>query len=373
MRTAKSIFLFLNTSKMPMTFTKAILEWYGNNSRDLPWRKTHDPYLIWISEVILQQTRIGQGLGYYSRFIERFPSIGELAKADEEEVLKTWQGLGYYSRARNLHSAAKEIIKNHNGVFPDNYEKLLELKGIGEYTAAAIASIAFNLPYPVVDGNVIRFFSRYFGNLLPVDTMAGKNIIYEKALSLIDHKQPGMFNQAIMEFGALQCKPGKPDCDKCPFKKKCLAFLEGIVERLPIKSKPKKKRIRYFHYFVIISKKEKGKNFIYLRKREKKDVWKNLYDFPMIETTREINEKKLFSSSEWKELIAKDEFHLTDRSHPYKHILTHQIIFAKFYIIQHLGKQKPRLPYLLVSFEEINNYPLPRLIEQFFNETMISF
>lgn len=356
-----------------MTFTKTILAWYEQNQRDLPWRKTHEPYLIWISEVILQQTRIGQGLGYYSRFIERFPSIEELAKADEIEVLKTWQGLGYYSRARNLHSAAKEIIDNHNGVFPDSYEKLIKLKGIGKYTAAAIASISYNLPYPVVDGNVIRFFSRYFGNHLPVDTMAGKNLIYEKALSLIDQEQPGMFNQAIMEFGALQCRPGKPDCNKCPLKKKCFAFLEGNVERIPVKSKPKKQRIRYFHYFVIISKKDKRKSFLYLRKREEKDVWKNLYDFPMIETAQEITEEKLFSSSGWKELITKGEFHLTDRSYQYKHILTHQIIFAKFYIIRQVGKKKPKLPYLLVSLEEIKNYPLPRLIEQFFNEAMISF
>jgi A/G-specific adenine glycosylase len=355
-----------------MTFTKAILEWYGNNSRDLPWRKTHEPYLIWISEIILQQTRINQGLGYYYRFIERFPTLVDLAKADEEEVLKTWQGLGYYSRARNLHSAAKEIIDNHNGVFPDSYEKLLKLKGIGQYTGAAIASIAYNHPCPVVDGNVIRFFSRFFGNHLPVDTMAGKKLIYEKALSLIDQEQPGMFNQAIMEFGALQCRPGKPDCDNCPFKKKCLAFQEGNVERLPVKSKPKKQRIRYFHYFVIISKKNKGKSFLYLRKRVEKDVWKNLYDFPMIETTREIPEEKLFSSSEWKQLITKCEFHLTDRSHQYKHILTHQIIFAKFYILRQVGKQKPQLPYLFVSIEELKNYPLPRLIEQFFNEKMIS-
>ena len=331
-----------------MIFTKTILEWYGSNFRDLPWRKTSDPYLIWISEVIMQQTRIGQGLGYYNRFTGRFPSIRELARADEEDVLKTWQGLGYYSRARNLHITAKAILEKYNGIFPDRYEELIKLKGIGEYTAAAIASIAFNHPFPVVDGNVLRFFSRYFGIHLPIDSLPGRKKIREKMLLLIDKKRPGIFNQAIMEFGALQCKPANPDCGKCPLNKKCLAFLEGNVGRLPVKSKAKKPKTRYFHYFVILRKKEKGKNFLYLRKREEKDIWKNLYDFPMIETIVEISEERLFSSSEWMKLIGDGKFRLTDQSHQYKHILTHQVIFAKFYIIQLEGRRKPRLPYLLV-------------------------
>ena len=356
-----------------MTFTKALLKWYRNNFRDLPWRKTNDPYLIWISEVILQQTRISQGLGYYSRFIERFPSVGDLARAEEEEVLKTWQGLGYYSRARNLHAAAKEIIENHNGIIPDNYERLLQLKGIGEYTAAAIASIAYNHPFPVVDGNVLRFLSRYFGIRLPVDTISGKNKIREKMLLHIDKKQAGMFNQAVMEFGSLQCKPVKPDCGKCLLRKKCLAFLEGNVEQLPIKSKLKKQKTRYFYYFAIIWEKEKGKKFLYLRKREEKDVWKNLYDFPMIERSEEISEEDLFSSSEWGKIIREDKFRLIFQSHQYKHILTHQIIFAMFYIVQLAGRRKPRLPYLLVPVEEIKKYPVPRLIEEFLNEKMVSF
>jgi A/G-specific adenine glycosylase len=356
-----------------MTFTKAILDWYGNNSRDLPWRKTKDPYQIWISEVILQQTRIAQGLEYYYRFIERFPSIGELAKADEVAVLKTWQGLGYYSRARNLHAAAKEIIENYNGIFPDSYEKLLKLKGIGEYTAAAIASIAYNHPCPVVDGNVLRFFSRYFGIHIPIDTNAGKKKIHEKMLLLIDKKHPGMFNQAIMEFGALQCKPGKPDCGICTFKNRCLAFLEGYVERLPVKSKPKKQKIRYFNYLVILWEKEQGGKFLFLRKREKKDVWKNLYDFPMIETFEEISEEKLFSSSDWRNINGEGQFRVTNQTHQYKHILTHQVIFARFYIIQLVYKLNHDLPYLLVPLEEIKNYPVPRLIEEFLNENMVSF
>lgn len=352
-----------------MTFTEVMLEWYGHNSRDLPWRRTNDPYLIWISEVILQQTRIVQGLAYYSRFIERFPTINDLAKAEEEEVLKTWQGLGYYSRARNLHSAAKNIMENHNGIFPASYEKLLKLKGIGEYTAAAIASIAYDKPYPVVDGNVLRFFSRYFGINTPIDTNAGKKQIYTKALSLIDKKQPGLFNQAIMEFGALQCKPGNPDCGKCLLKNKCLAFLEGSVERLPVKSKPKKQKARYFNYLVILSEKKKEK-FLYLRKREGKDVWKNLYDFPMIETFEEITEEKLFSSSEWMEICGDRQFRKIYQTHQYKHILTHQLIFARFYIIQFDERRNLVLPYLLVPLEEIKKYPVSRLIEEFLNENM---
>jgi A/G-specific adenine glycosylase len=356
-----------------VTFTKAILAWYRKNSRDLPWRKTDEPYLIWISEIIMQQTRIGQGLGYYSRFIERFPSVAELAKADEEDVLKTWQGLGYYSRARNLHKTAKEIVENHNGKFPDSYEKLITLKGIGEYTAAAILSIAYNHPYPAIDGNVLRFFSRYFGIHIPVDTLPGKRKIHEKMLLLIDRKQPGIFNQAIMEFGALKCKPVKPDCRNCPFKKECLAFLEGNVGKLPVKSKPKKQKTRYFNYLVILWKKEKGEKFLYLRKREGNDVWKNLYDFPMIETIEEITEEKLFSSSEWMKINGDDQFRLIGQSHQTKHILTHQVIYAKFYIIQLAGRRKPGLPYLPVPIEEIVKYPVPRLIEEFFNEKMVSF
>jgi A/G-specific adenine glycosylase len=356
-----------------MTFTKAILKWYGLNSRDLPWRKTNDPYRIWISEVIFQQTRIVQGLAYYSRFIERFPAISDLAKADEEEVLKIWQGLGYYSRARNMHAAAKDITENNHGIFPDSYEKLIKMKGIGEYTAAAIASIAYDHPSPVVDGNVLRFFARYFGIQTPIDTSAGKKKIHEKMLSLIDMKQPGMFNQAIMEFGALQCKPVKPECEKCLFQKECLAFLEGNVERLPVKSRLIKQKIRYFYYFVFKWENQKRKKFLYLRKRKENDVWKNLYDFPMIETFKEIAEEQLFSSSGWRKIIRENRFSLIFQSHRQKHVLTHQVIYAKFYLIQLSGRRDPGFPYLAVPVEEIKKYPVPRLIEEFLNKNMVSF
>jgi A/G-specific adenine glycosylase len=356
-----------------MTFTKTLLKWYENNSRDLPWRRTRDPYLIWISEIILQQTRISQGLGYYTRFIERFSSVGELAKAEEQEVLKFWQGLGYYSRARNLLVAAKEIMEIHNGIFPDSYEKLIKMKGIGEYTAAAISSIAFNLPTPVVDGNVLRFFSRYFGIDDVVDTIAGKRKIHEKALAGMDKKQPGMFNQAIMEFGALYCKPLNPDCINCPFKKDCFAFQNGLVNHLPVKSKSKEPRIRYFYYLVIIRKNQKGEKLLYLRKRTEKDVWQNLYDFPMIETVKEISDEELLTSSQWKEIFGQSQFRIAFRSDQYKHVLTHQVIFAKFYVIQCREKEDPGLHYLLVPKKEISRYPVPRLIEEFLNQKMVSF
>src|ERR1035438_6065885 len=199
-----------------MSFSEIILEWYSVNKRDLPWRRTEDPYLIWVSEIILQQTRIEQGTGYYLRFIEKFRNIKELAAASEEEVLKMWQGLGYYSRARNMHAAARDIISLHHGHFPESYEEILKLKGIGGYTASAIASIVFNLPYPVVDGNVLRLFARYFGIMEPVNSSRCKKEVYTKALQFMDKTRPGTFNQAIMEFGALQCRPGKPDCTICP-------------------------------------------------------------------------------------------------------------------------------------------------------------
>jgi A/G-specific adenine glycosylase len=356
-----------------MDFTKTIMKWYRTNSRDLPWRNTNDPYCIWISEVIFQQTRIVQGLEYYSRFIERFPTIGDLAKAEEEEVLKTWQGLGYYTRARNLHAAAKEIMKSYQGVFPDSYEKLIRMKGVGEYTAAAIASIAYDHPCPVVDGNVLRFLSRYFGIHTPVDTSAGKKKIHEKMLLLMDKKQPGMFNQAVMEFGALQCKPGKPECGLCLFKTECVAFQEGTVEQLPVKSKQKKLRTRYLNYFIFIWENEKKIKFIYLRKREENDVWKNMYDFPVIETGNEITDETLFSFPEWRKIVGESQFRLLFQSHRYKHVLTHQVIYAKFFVFQPSGGQNPGIPFLAVPLDEVKKYPVPRLIEEFLDRNMVSF
>ena len=353
-----------------LAFTKTILAWYDQNKRDLPWRNTHDPYVIWISEVILQQTRVGQGLDYFLRFIERFPTVTALARSDEQDVLKVWQGLGYYTRARNLHAAARDIVFNNGGVFPDSYDKLIKLKGIGPYTAAAIASIAFNLPCPVVDGNVLRFFSRYFGISIPIDSSAGRKKIYDKAVLLIDHQRPGTFNQAIMEFGALQCTPGKPDCESCPLKESCLAFLQGKAELLPVKRTLTRQRNRYLHYLVVISEDWQKNKHVYLRKREEKDVWMNLYDFPLIETDHDLTEEELMSS-EVTQHILKNKIRLIHKSHLVKHILSHQVIFARFYIFVQTGKRNAKLHYMLIPLEEIHNYPVPRLIEQFIHTKMM--
>lgn len=220
-----------------MIITSVLIKWYHKNKRHLPWRDTQNPYLIWISEVILQQTRVIQGLDYYLRFIRKLPDIQSLATVSEDEVLKLWQGLGYYTRARNLHAAAKNIVHYFNGKFPDNYTDILKLKGIGKYTAAAVASFAFNEPVPVVDGNVCRVLSRLYAINYPADSAEGQKLIYSLAEKIIDKKNPGIFNQAIMEFGALQCVPQNPDCSKCPLNKKCLAYIYNNVSLFPVKKK----------------------------------------------------------------------------------------------------------------------------------------
>jgi A/G-specific adenine glycosylase len=344
-----------------MNFTKVLLKWYASNKRDLPWRRTRDPYCIWISEIILQQTRIDQGWDYYLRFLKAFPDLNALAKADEGDVLKLWQGLGYYSRARNMHSAAREIVSRHHGIFPKTYEEIRDLKGIGDYTAAAISSIAFGIPSPVVDGNVLRLFSRYFGISEPVDTQKGKQLILEKAKALISNEYPGEFNQAIMEFGALQCKPA-PVCENCILKSSCVAFHGNRVSDYPVKSKKQKQRIRYFHYLVI--KTGKGdKESVFLRKRTEKDIWRNLFDFPMIETTKPTSQQRLIQSQEWNGLFLGKKLILLKESKVYFSILSHQKIQAKFYLLQ-LSSQS-HLPFQKVLTIDIKNYPVPRLIEKY--------
>ena len=250
-----------------MKIGDVLIDWYRKNKRDLPWRKTSDPYLIWVSEIIFQQTRISQGTQYYYRFTEHFPTIYTLANAQIDDVLKTWQGLGYYSRARNMHETAKEIVLNKNGIFPDTSKGLLKLKGVGSYTAAAIASISFDEKIPVVDGNVIRLITRLNGNNLPVSSNQLKKMVAETADKYMYNHLPGEFNQAMMEFGALQCIAGKPDCSICPISKKCYAYINDIVEKLPVKSKTKAPKHRYFYYGIIICK-----NKIIVRKRVENDI-----------------------------------------------------------------------------------------------------
>jgi A/G-specific adenine glycosylase len=347
-----------------MNFTKILTKWYEKNKRDLPWRRTNDPYRIWVSEIILQQTRIEQGWNYYLRFLKKFPDLHALAEADEEEVLKLWQGLGYYSRARSMHATAREIMTLHRGIFPQTYDGIRKLKGIGDYTAAAISSIAFGIPSPVVDGNVLRLFSRFFGIRESVDTQKGKTAVLEKAKKLISHERPGDFNQAIMEFGALQCKP-IPDCKICPLKSGCVAFKENRIAEYPVKSKKQGQRTRFFHYLFITTGKGQ-KRSVFLKKRTSKDIWKNLFDFPLIETEKAVSLKKLILLKEWTDLFSGRKVNLLKESKTYRHILTHQVIMAKFYQLEISAHD--RLPYLKVALSDVGKYPVPRLVEKYLNQ-----
>jgi A/G-specific adenine glycosylase len=354
-----------------MKFTTLLIGWYKKNKRDLPWRQTRDPYKVWLSEIILQQTRIDQGLDYYNNFVDHFPDVFSLANSTEHDILKLWQGLGYYSRARNLYQTAKKIAVDFNGHFPGNYNALIKLKGIGEYTAAAISSISFNEPRPVVDGNVLRFLSRFEGIKIPVDTTAGKKLITDIALKLIDRKQPGEFNQALMEFGALYCKPMNPDCQKCVFRSDCKAYRKGLVSEVPYKNKQLFQRKRYFYYLVIVIKNKS----VYLNQRTGKDIWKNLYDFPLIEKNHKVSLEKIIE-----EIRSYLGTHLGNKSEitiskEYKHFLTHQLISARFFTIsiisfKHYRNLLSRTGSIWnsVGLSDLHKYPVPRLIEKFLKD-----
>ena len=327
-----------------MQFTDILLHWYADNKRSLPWRGERDVYRVWVSEIILQQTRIQQGWDYYLRFIEAFPDVKALAEADEEQVLRVWQGLGYYSRARNMHAAAQSVMHEHGGVFPKTYEQVRQLKGIGDYTAAAICAFAYGLPYPAVDGNVLRIISRVFGIHENIADNSTRKAITEKCQKLMHDSDPADFNQALMDFGSLQCTPKSPDCEHCPMQDECYAFQHQQVESLPVNIKHIQIKNRYLHYFVCIHQDE-----IMIEKREADDIWKGLYQLPMKETK---NNKKL-------------NFNLL---HQAKHQLTHQTIHAFFYDIQNLSVlPKPAGQRFKIKVQEIDNYAFPKLIINFFN------
>jgi len=345
-------------------FSATLLKWYGHYKRELPWRDEQDPYKIWVSEIILQQTRISQGWNYYLRFIERFPSVADLAAAAEDEVLKQWQGLGYYSRARNLHTGAKQIAAQHDGKFPHLYHDVLKIKGVGEYTAAAIVSMAFNLPYPAIDGNAFRVLTRIFGIHTPIDTQAGKKEITVLANQLIDKKQAGMFNQAIMDFGSLQCVPSNPDCEQCCFAASCVAKQKNLQTVLPIKSQKTKIQTRYFYYLHI---RNQGKTLI--QKRENKDIWKGLYEFPLLESKEELPIDEILQSFSSKDMLKNCTWVLDAVSPVYKHQLSHQLIIAQFItLVVTQGSPTPPPPLLFISESELTNYPIARLTERFLNE-----
>ncbi len=313
-----------------MNFAQKINGWYQRNKRDLPWRKTADPYLIWLSEIILQQTRIDQGMNYFLKFQKAFPDVHKLAEAPEDRVLKLWQGLGYYTRARNLHKAARLIVDRHNGRFPDQYHEILALPGVGEYTAAAIASIAFNEAYPVVDGNVLRVISRIYGIDTPVNTTRGKKEITLLLNSLIDTKDPGTFNQALMEFGALHCKPVNPGCSACIFKKECFALKNNMTDRLPRKEGKVSIKKRYFNYLIPVASDSQK---TWLSKRTGKDIWKNLYEFPLQEDHRLLATNKIKSMLKDKGCPV-DQMEISKQGPDYRHILTHRQISARFFMVR---------------------------------------
>ncbi|SFW28121.1 A/G-specific DNA-adenine glycosylase [Sinomicrobium oceani] len=342
-----------------MTFSETITDWYRQNKRDLPWRKTTDPYKIWLSEIMLQQTRVEQGLPYYKEFVRAFPTVHDLAEATEEKVLKMWQGLGYYSRARNLHYTAKHIAFENNGKFPDSYKSLLKLKGVGDYTASAIASIAFKEASPVVDGNVYRVLARYFGIDTPINSARGIRYFKELAQELIDKTDPATYNQGIMEFGAIQCKPKSPVCGECPLNTSCVALKDQLVDKLPVKIRNTKIRHRYFNYLII-----EDKDHTVLFQRKEKDIWQHLYEFPLIETEAPMTEDMVTTHPKFRKLIGDSRFQISlyNKDH-IVHKLSHQHIFASFWVVS------PRdgiSDGILKS--EIKAYPVPVLIANFVQE-----
>ncbi len=342
--------------------THRLSNWYKINKRDLPWRQTSDPYCIWLSEVILQQTRIQQGLGYYLKFTNTYPSIFDLANADIDEILKLWQGLGYYTRARNLHATAKTIVNEHNGNFPSTYAELIQLKGVGEYTAAAVASIAFKESVPVIDGNVLRVISRLFSIEDPVNSNPGKKAIKKIVAELIDKNAPGTFNQSIMEFGSLQCTPQNPDCKNCILNNFCLGLENKKIDTLPRKIKNKPQQVRHFNYLVLTNS-----THILIKKRNENDIWKGLYEFPLYETEKKLTHEKLIDNDRWNKYS--DSITIQKISKEYKHILSHRILKAIF-IIAESDKIiiENKNEYFLIPIAEINKYAVPRLIERFLTD-----
>lgn len=317
-----------------MSFAAKLLKWYGDNGRDLPWRNTQDPYIIWLSEVILQQTRVEQGMPYFYRFVEEFPIVTKFAEADEEKILRLWQGLGYYSRARNMHKAAKMVVAAFGGRFPTAFADVIRLPGVGEYTAAAIASFSSNEARAVVDGNVYRVLSRMFGISRPINSTQGKKLFSELANDLLDKQHPGLYNQAIMDFGAVQCKPKNPLCDQCIFRLECAAFREGLTEHLPVKMKGKESRNRYFHYFIIREEEQ-----LLMAKRGGGDVWANLYEFPMLETPTAVEVDDLIGTEQFGAFF--HPFAVVETiGPPTKHVLSHQNIHARFYMIHNASALK---------------------------------
>lgn len=345
--------------KKDLRLSHILVKWYGEHKRELPWRDTSDPYVIWISEIILQQTRVDQGYAYFNRFIEKYPTVDLLASANESDVLKLWQGLGYYSRARNLHATAKMIMNDYNGVFPYDYKDVLKLKGVGEYTAAAIVSFAYNDPYAVVDGNVYRVLSRIFAIEEPIDSSRGKKMFSQLALSQLDDSNPGLHNQAIMEFGALQCVPVSPDCVVCSASSMCLAYAQNKMSSYPVKEGKQKVRNRYFNYFDIRC----GDN-MFLHQRTAKDIWQNLFELPLVETKDDLSLEELSLENDFVKLLEDADDIRIKNVFQIKHVLSHQIIYARFYRVEVKGILLSD-DYLKIKTKDVDDYPVSRLVHKY--------
>jgi A/G-specific adenine glycosylase len=347
-----------------MTWTNLLMAWYKTHKRSFPWRKTRDPYKIWLSEIILQQTRIAQGTPYYKAFVKAFPTVNELAAADEEAVLKLWQGLGYYSRARNLHHTAKYIVSEFNSVFPDNFKELVTLKGVGDYTASAISSICFKEPQAVVDGNVYRLLSRYFGKDTPIDASYALKEFKSLASDLMGNEDPGDFNQALMEFGALQCVPKNPVCSNCPFQNDCIAFNQNLISQLPFKKGKIKVTSKYFNYLVFVNPKKET----ILTQRTAKGIWQQLYEFPLLESSGIIEETDIandplllkYTNPEGIQIIKLNE-------KPIKHKLSHQQLYITFWKVKTKNILGP-----LILEKNIRNYPVPIVLGNFIENFYLS-
>jgi A/G-specific adenine glycosylase len=344
-------------------FSTSLLFWHRTeNSREMPWKGEKDPYRIWVSEIILQQTRVQQGLAYYNRFIHEFPNVKALATASEQKVYKLWEGLGYYSRCKNLIRTGKYIHEELDGHFPEKYEDILALNGIGNYTASAIASFAFNQPYAVLDGNVFRVLSRFFGIEIPVNTSEGKKVYAALAQTLLDKKNPALYNQAIMDFGAVICKPALPECLQCPLQKKCVAFLKNKVSVLPVNNAVNKQKKRFFNYLVV----EYDQTF-YINKRIEKDIWQNLYEFILIETNSLLNEKALLNNQQLLSLLKGHDFKVKSFSQKTSQKLTHQLITAIFISIE-IEKPIQAEKYFSANLNELKSLPFPKLIASYLAE-----
>ena len=339
-----------------MTFAPKILNWYREHQRDLPWRQTRDPYKVWLSEIILQQTRVAQGMPYYLRFVEAFPTVHDLANAPEEQVLKLWQGLGYYSRARNLHTTAKMVAEDFEGKFPETYKGLKSLKGVGDYTASAIASFCFDVPEPVVDGNVYRVLSRYFGIDIPINSTEGIKYFKELAREVMDSENIRDYNQGIMEFGAIQCAPKNPYCLLCPLQESCVALQENKVDQLPVKLNKTKIRNRYFNYLVLLD--DDGNTI--LEQRRGKGIWQNLYQFPLIESEKMLQAEALRPLINKKNNLPKTESLSLYNNKPVVHKLSHQHLHTQFWILKTSDILKEGTPW-----KEIGGFPVPVLIADF--------